>query len=270
VSKIIKGIFIDLGGTFRIVTDNKPYQDAAKARVAELAGTSLDPEAFHELIEARYADYRDWALRNMCEAPEDVLWTRWLAFDCDRDRLERNAAELTRQYRRCKGERAVVPHGADTVRELRRRGYTLGIVSDLIGCTEIDEWLDKDELRPYFATVQQSSVTMLRKPHPAIYYHALREAGVRPENAAFAGDNLDRDIIGAKQAGFGLTIAADYPGAAPLKLNAENMPDGVITDFADLLKIFPKAPSAEIGSEFQLIRREPPVFVSGGRNGQSD
>lgn len=251
MAREIKGIFIDLGGTFRIVNENKPYSDAAKARIVELVGTELSPDAFHTLIEARYVDYRNWALRNMCEAPEAILWTRWLAFDCDHARLEKHAAELTYLYRRCKGERVVVPQGIETVKELHQRGYTLGIISDLIGCSEIDEWLDTDDLRPYFATVQQSSVTMLRKPHPAIYFQALREANVRPENAVFVGDNLKRDIIGAKQTGFGMTLAVDYPGAAPLKLNEENLPDGVITRFDDLLKIFPGVPSVTLGNEFK-------------------
>jgi HAD superfamily hydrolase (TIGR01549 family) len=248
----IRGVFIDLGGTFRIVTDNQPYQDAAKARIVELAGADMPPAAFHALIETRYEAYRAWALRNMCEAPEAVLWTRWLAYDLDRERLEANATELTYQYRRCKGERLVVPRGADTVKELFRRGYKLGVISDLIGCAEIDEWLDQDGLRPYFAAVRQSSVTLLRKPHPAIYYQALAAAGVRPEHAAFVGDNLERDIIGAKETGFGLTLAVAYPDAGPLKITAANRPDGVITDFGDLLKIFPQAPAGVIRPAFQV------------------
>lgn len=250
MAQVIQGIFIDLGGTFRIVEENKPYSDAAKRRIAELVGTTLSPEAFHALIEERYVTYRNWALHNMCEAPEEQLWTRWLAYDYDKARLEAHAAELTYQYRRCKGERRVVPGGVETVKELHRRGYTLGIISDLIGCTEIDEWLDADGLRPYFATVQQSSVTMLRKPHPAIYFQALREAGVRPEAAVFVGDNLKRDIIGAKETGFAMTLAVDYPGATPLKLNAENLPSGVITRFDDLLNIFPGAPAVTLDASY--------------------
>ncbi len=242
----ILAIFLDLGGTFRIVTPNKPYQDAAKARIAELVGTELLPEDFHTLIEKRYDAYRDWALKYMCEAPMDVLWTRWLAPEYDHNRLEANAAELTYQYRRCKGERVVVPGGIETVKELCARGYKVGVISDLIGCDEIDEWLDHDGLRPYFCTVQQSSVTMLRKPHPAIYYLALAEAEVKPENSAFVGDNLNRDIMGAKATGFAATIAVDYPDAAPLKLTEQNRPDGIITRFDTLLDVFPGAPRIDI------------------------
>ena len=238
----IKAVFIDLGGTFRVVVENKTYSDTAKARIAELVGTDMDPERFHSMIEKRYDSYREWALKYMCEAPEDMLWTRWLTPEYDREQLKKNAAELTYQYRRAKGERMVVPGGAETIQELHARGYILGIISDLIGCNEIDEWLDKDGLRSYFSAVKQSSVTMLRKPHPAIYLMALKEAGVCPEESVFVGDNLKRDIIGAKECLFAGTIAVAYDGAPPLKLTGENMPSGIIRRFDQLLDVFPGAP----------------------------
>jgi putative hydrolase of the HAD superfamily len=242
MGKNIRAIFLDLGGTFRIVEDNLPYKTAARRRIAELCGTDMEAEAFHSLIEKRYDGYRDWALKYMCEAPEEMLWTRWLAPECDKALLARNAVELTYELRKAKGERVVVKNGIETVKTLVLRGYKVGVISDLIGTIEIDEWLDRDGLRPYFCTVQQSSVTMLRKPHPTIYFLALKEAAVRPEESVFVGDNLERDIIGAKASNFGATIAVEYPGAKKLKLTAENMPDGIIKSFDQLLEVFPQAP----------------------------
>lgn len=248
MERSIRGIFIDLGGTFRIVKDSIPYKTAARKRIAELTGTQMEPEAFHALIDQRYDGYRDWALKYMCEAPEEMLWTRWLTPECDHALLEQNAVELTYELRRAKGERVVVPNGKETVVELVRRGYKVGVISDLIGTKEIDEWLDRDGLRPYFCTVQQSSVTMLRKPHPAIYFLALKESGVRPEEAVFVGDNLQRDIIGAKASNFGATIAVEYPDAKKLKLTRENQPDGIITRFDQLLEVFPQSPGMNLGA----------------------
>ena len=120
--------------------------------------------------------------------------------------MEAAAAELTQAYRKTKGERVVTDGGIATVKELFRRGYTLGIVSDLVGVHEVDEWLDRDGLRPYFKTVQQSSVCLIRKPHPAIYYYALEECGAEASETCYVGDNLNRDIVGAKAAGLGMTI----------------------------------------------------------------
>jgi len=92
------------------------------------------------------------------------------------------AKGLTYAYRRTKGERVVVEGGVETVRELRRRGYTVGIISDLVGKSEVDEWLDHDGIRDLFDTVQQSSITYIRKPNPAIYFYAMEE--LRPRIAA--------------------------------------------------------------------------------------
>ena len=233
-----KAIFLDLGGTFREVVEIPEVYNKARARIAEICQTDMDQDTYWAFINKRYDVYREWALRFLCEAPEKLLWTRWLVPELDRDYVEAHAVELTENFRLAKGDRQVVPHGIETVRELRRRGYKVGIISDLVGTVEIDKWLDRDGIRDLFCTVKQSSVTLLRKPHPAIYFQALDEAGVRGEESVFVGDNLNRDIIGAKAAGFGGTVSVEYPGKR-LKLTQENVPDCIIHDFADLLNVFP-------------------------------
>lgn len=238
----IRYIFLDLGGTFRIIREDPAYLTAAKTRIAELLGVETeDPCAwFDAVIDKRYDKYRDWALRFMCEAPEEVLWTRWLAYDApDLEQVRKNAPELTYQYRQTKGIRTVVDGGAETVRELCERGYTLGIISDLVGKREVDEWLDQDGLRRYFKTVQQSSLTYIRKPAPAIYYYAMEEVDARPEQCCYVGDNLNRDILGAKAVNFGMTVAVQYDRKKPLKLTEENRPDAKIYTFPQLLDLFP-------------------------------
>ena len=138
--KKINAIFMDLGDTFRIIRKDAAYSAAAKTRIAELLGVEGDPIAFFaEVIEPRYDIYREWALKFYCEAPEKVLWTRWLAYDFPRERVEAAAAELTYEYRKSKGERVVTDGGIETVKELCRRGYTMGIISDLVGVNEVDE-----------------------------------------------------------------------------------------------------------------------------------
>ena len=208
----IRYIFLDLGGTFRVIDEDPAYLAAARAKIAELCGVKTeDPtQWFEDVIDKRYDVYREWALKYMCEAPEEVLWRRWLAYDCDPELIRRNASELCYQYRQTKGRRTVV------------------------------EWLDQDGLRPYFQTVQQSSVTYIRKPGPAIYYYAMEEVGAEPENCCYVGDNLNRDIIGAKAVDFGMTVTVQYQKDKPLKLTAENRPDAKVYRFPDLLDIFPK------------------------------
>jgi len=240
MEKNIDTIFIDLGDTFRVIRKDEEYQHAAKSVIARCLGVESDPEAFYrDVIEPRYDKYREWALTFYCEAPVEELWTRWLAYDFPQERVKAAAAEMTYAYRKTKGERVVTDGGIDTVKELHRRGYTLGIVSDLVGVEEVDEWLDRDHLRPYFKTVQQSSVCLIRKPHPAIYYYALTETGSDAKRTCYVGDNLDRDIVGAKAAGLGMTIGVQYPGKKPQTVTEANRPDQFISHFSQLLDIFP-------------------------------
>ena len=117
--------------------------------------------------------------------------------------------------------------------------YTMAKHADPQIPNEVDEWLDRDGLRPYFKTVQQSSVCLIRKPHPAIYYYALAECGADPKRTCYVGDNLARDIVGAKAAGLGMTIGVQYPGKKPQEVTEANRPDRFITHFAQLLDIFP-------------------------------
>ena len=238
----INTLFFDLGDTFRIIRKDPEFSRKARTRICELIGeTERDPDEFYKsVIEPRYDVYRAWALKFMCEAPEEMLWTRWLAFDYDRELVKKNASELCYEYRKSKGERVVTEGGIETARELVKRGYTLAIVSDLVGTHEVDEWLDRDGSRDLFKSVQQSSVCLIRKPHPAIYCYALKETGADPSRVCFVGDNLNRDIVGAKAAGLGMTVGVQYPNKKPQEVTDENRPDRFIHHFTELLDIFPE------------------------------
>ena len=236
----INTIFVDLGDTLRVIRKDREYQRQAKSVITRCLGVTQDPEEFYQqVIEPRYNLYRDWALTYYCEAPVEVLWTRWLAYDFPAGQVKAHAAEMTWAYRKTKGERVVTDGGAETIKELYRRGYTLAIVSDLVGTQEVDDWLDRDGLRPYFKSVQQSSVCLIRKPHPAIYYYALAETGADPARTCYVGDNLNRDIVGAKAAGLGMTVGVQYPEKKPQTVTPENKPDVFIHHFSELLDLFP-------------------------------
>ena len=56
----IKAIFLDLGGTFRIVEENEPFYHAARVRIAEICGTDMDPDAYYDFLNRRYDEYRKW------------------------------------------------------------------------------------------------------------------------------------------------------------------------------------------------------------------
>ena len=236
----IQTIFFDVGNTLRIVLPDQEFIDRAEAGLMELIGTTESHDALFAKLEERWKAYRKQSKTTLLDASEGELWTQYMLPEYDPNMIFANAPKLTRLWRDHDGRRVARPDAVATIKELCRRGYTLGIISDLVGRREVDEWLDQDGLRPYFQTVQQSSVTYIRKPGPAIYYYAMEEVGAEPENCCYVGDNLNRDIIGAKAVDFGMTVTVQYQKDKPLKLTAENRPDAKVYRFPDLLDIFPK------------------------------
>jgi len=243
----IEAIFLDLGNTLRMLTKNEAHQSAARRRIAELVGTEEDPDTFCHKVDERYKAYRRWAFEKMREAPEAELWTRWLAPEFPAERIAPLGVELTYQYRQSMGLRVVVDNGKEVVVELYRRGYTLGIISNVITSREIPDWMEADGFSPYFKAVALSSVLGCRKPDPAIYYEAARQAGVAPARCVYVGDNLKRDVVGTRAAGFGMLIIMISPQElVNEEITAENCPDTVIYEFSELLDIFPGCPRVNV------------------------
>ena len=236
----IEAIFLDLGNTLRILLKDQDHMARARQKIVELVGTTEDPATFVAKLDERYKVYRKWAFENLREAPEADMWTRWLTPDFPAEKIAPLGGELTYQFRQSMGRRVVVEGGREVVEKLQQRGYTLGIISNLIGTREIPEWLEAENFAPYFKAVVLSSVLGIRKPDPAIYLEAARRAGVEPARCAYVGDNLKRDVTGTRAAGFGMIIIMIEPEKlAEETITDENRPDLIIHQFKELLDIFP-------------------------------
>lgn len=235
-----KAVFFDLGGTLRIALLEEPWMRHARRKMAEIAGSPMPWEEFYQMIEARYEPYRKWAIGENREANDLELWCRWLLPDYDRERIGQVCHELSYQYRQSKGRRVLVDGGREVIQGLRQRGYRLGIISNLIGETEVPDWLEEDGLDPYFDAVVLSSVCGLRKPGAEIYRVACRAIGAAPEDCVSVADNVKRDIPGAKEAGIGANILFRSPEKKhAVEYTEENRPDAVISDFREILDLLP-------------------------------
>ena len=165
---------------------------------------------------------------------------QYLLPDYPKEKIAPNAARLTRLWRDHDGRR--VPHDGvkETLWELKRRGYKLGIIANTITETEIPDWMCADGVADCFKTVILSSKVRLRKPDPAIYLLAARCIGTMPENCAYVGDNPVRDVEGAVNAGYGSMILFEDAGTADREGKApEMMPDYRIKSIPELLELFP-------------------------------
>ena len=251
----IEAIFIDLGNTLRILIKDPEHMARARQNIVELVGTNEDPVAFVARLDERYKVYRKWAFENLREAPESEMWTRWLTPEFPAEKIAPLGPELTYQYRQSMGRRVVVNEGRAVVEELIRRGYELGIISNLIGTREIPEWLESENFAPYFKTVVLSSVLGIRKPDPAIYLEAARRAGVEAARCAYVGDNLKRDVTGARAAGFGMVVIMISPvNLTEATITDENRPDLIIPEFINLLDVFPMLQPKTVSAVLDIER----------------
>ena len=235
--KEIKGVFFDLGGTLRIAEQVPEHQEAAKRRMAELAGYE-DVQAFIDMVEQRYLPYRDWALGEMKESSDFELWHKWLLPEMDEEKVRAICHEMTYQYRQVKGLRHLVEGGREVIETLHRRGYKLGIISNLIGEYEIYDWLRDDGLEQYFDAVILSPIVGIRKPDPRMYWLGCEKLGLEAGECASVADNLDRDITGAIAAGIGANILFISPQKLAKKIITDaNRPDYIVHRFLDILDL---------------------------------
>jgi HAD superfamily hydrolase (TIGR01662 family) len=236
----IKAIFLDVGNTLRIVIPDAPFSAHAKKDLMALVGACEPEDAFFEKLEARFKTYRKQSKTSLIEASEMELWTQWMLPDYPAEMIAPLAGRLTRLWRDHDGRRVPRSDVSEVVKELHRRGYTLGIIANTITETEIPDWMENDGLTDYFKAVVLSSKVRVRKPDPEIYWEAARRVGVAPERCAYVGDNPVRDVDGCRAAGFGMMIIFLEPDTLKKEPpTGEHQPDYTVQSCSDLLDIFP-------------------------------
>jgi putative hydrolase of the HAD superfamily len=236
----IQAIFLDVGNTLRIVVEDELFQAQARRDLISLVGSQDPPEIFFAKLDERWKAYRKWSFENLTEASERELWTRFMLPDFPEDKIGPFAGRLTRLWRDKDGRRVPRSDVKKVVLELGERGYILGIIANTITETEIPDWLEHDQLSPYFKAVVLSSKVRYRKPGPEIYWEAARRVSIDPEHCVYVGDNPIRDVVGSRKAGFGMVIILmDPEKKAKEPPEGENLPDHIIHQCSDLLDIFP-------------------------------
>ncbi len=236
----IDAIFLDVGNTLRIVIKDPEFSQAAKQQMLDLLDVKESPEVFFDKLNLRWKAHRKRCKETLVEASEKDLWMVHMLPDYPREKVEPITGKLTRLWRDKDGRRVPRSDVKDTIIELHRRGYQLGIIANTITETEIPDWMAEDQVTDYFKTVILSSKVALRKPNPEIYWLAAREIGVESAKCAYVGDNPVRDVEGTQAAGYGMMILINEPDTLKKEPpTGEFTPDFKIDSISELLEIFP-------------------------------
>jgi putative hydrolase of the HAD superfamily len=119
----------------------------------------------------------------------------------------------------------------ETLERLRGSGVRLGLVSNV---SLLPHMLRADLDRLGLARVLDgaafSSEVGVRKPDPRIFTNVLRQVGVEPSHAAFVGDRLNDDVVGAQAVGMRTILTQEFRREEP----GDVQPDAVVERLADV------------------------------------
>ena len=236
----IKAIFFDQGGV--VTGDRVPYPDDGEKnirKIMEMTGLHDDFRKFKEKLLAGEAEYKKWGMESLIECPASEVWPRWMLPELPAEKLVPIAEELTLLYFQSKGYRTVNENMKEVLLGLKKRGYRVGLISNTWSRPLVHEELKEGGLDGIFETVVLSSETGMRKPDSKIFIDALESFGIKPENAAYIGDQPNRDVAGPKKAGYGLSVILKTKKLKPHHMEKpEHKPDLMIDSLTELLEIF--------------------------------
>jgi phosphoglycolate phosphatase len=211
-----KAIFFDLDGT--LVDIHGPLYIAARSALNQLGQEPLTRERYFQAI----AGQDPWL-----GVPEPMrvdyvkLAFAYLVTELDRtERLE------------------ILPHVNETLAELKRRGYSLGIVTSRPGAVQrLVEKLAMVGLAAYFdqvITQEKASLRALDKTESL--RHAAMRASVLPQACMYVGDE-PRDVMAGAGARFGATVAVATGVASEpmLRSHPHYRPDFVLHSMAEFI-----------------------------------
>jgi HAD superfamily hydrolase (TIGR01509 family) len=237
----IEAILFDMNGTLRIRETHEPTQRAATRRVIELLGKKDAADVSWEELTRRQVAYSRWAQENLLQLFESEIWTRWILPEYPREQIEPVAAELTLAWMERKGHTVPRPGAEETLVELKRRGYRLGVISNSMSSLDIPRSLAAFGWKEYFDVVILSSALKRRKPAPEPFWEAARDLHLEPAQCAYLGNRISKDMVGCKRAGFALGIILEPPDGPRADEKAQAIkPGAVIHSLSELLDIFPE------------------------------
>ena len=241
---MIKAVLFDLGGTLH-KSSTSPERDLWFCRriLDRLGDYGIFPEGGAELLARRLAVnseiYKHESEKTLRELPAERIWSEYYLreYGLTAEELAPFAEELSFLYdyeRPCVMRR---PHLKETMEALKAMGLRLGVISNIISRSVVRHFLAEYGIKELMDCVITSAETGIRKPSPEIFRAAEKAMDLRPEELAYVGDTISRDVIGTRKAGWALMIQISNPSIAHRDAGLENAgwePDYRIEDLAEI------------------------------------
>ncbi|MCF7914046.1 MAG: HAD family hydrolase [Spirochaetaceae bacterium] len=234
-------IFFDKGGTLSYQVPHVDDGIRAADRIRRFLGYALDPIEFRQILKIRNKKYKEWSLSSSYEETVENICVKWLFFDApDKQLVMDNADRLLIMASYVKGPRIMYPESALLIKELRVRGYHLGLVSNTVSLSMVPQELQDADIYNDLDVIVMSSEERVRKPDPEIFLLACKRAGVSPKNCVYIGDAPNRDVEGPRLAGFYAVVIVKGEKYSPERdIGPLRVPDIVVDSLTDIYNLFP-------------------------------
>ena len=240
----LKVVFFDFGSTLIYTKDPWPpiYEQADQALVDILlkAGISLDMRAFSSEFETFLDNYYAERGTSIIERTTSSVLCEILAangFPSIPGSTVR--AALDAMYAVTQQNWYLEEDAIPTLEALRERGLRLGMISNTSDDENVQQLLDRWDLRRYFENIITSAGCGIRKPDERIYRLALDTFNVPPEQTAMIGDTPDADILGANRMGIkSIWITRRAAGLDP----SPAKPDAIVSTLSEIPSILTTIP----------------------------
>ena len=127
-----------------------------------------------------------------------------------------------------------VPRAQETIKDLKQKGYRLGVVSSGSECRVARE-ISELGLERFFETVICNEQMENKKPHPEGLETAIRSLGCVSDATGYVGDSPEDIEMGKRANLFTVGVRSGYPTSWKLK---SHNPDIFIESLAELLDHF--------------------------------
>ena len=212
-SEQIRAVIFDMGGTL----EDLYYDDDIRLRAtpgiqAILACHGLDARLevarLYDTITAGLKAYQNWRETSEVELPSARVWSEFVFRDrgLPAGKLAEISEKLAFFYDTNFYVRTMRPEVPAMLARLKSAGFRLGVISNVVSLGQVPHNLRAYGLDHYFEVVVTSSGFGYRKPSPRIFWEATGKMDLPPAACAYVGDTISRDVVGAKRAGYALSI----------------------------------------------------------------
>ena len=210
---MIKAVFFDLYNT--LVTYDPPREET-QARILKEFGIEASPESLRRPITIAddfiYKEHSRLPLSKRSKEEATALYIQYHGIILKEAGIEASQELITGilgKWMSFDLKIVLFDDVAPALTDLKERGLVLGLISNVDHA--IAPLYQGLGLSTWLQVMVTSQEVGFNKPHPQIFLAALKQAGVKPPEAIYIGDQHQVDVVGAKGAGM-LGILLDRYG----------------------------------------------------------